>query len=542
MVGTYSAVEIHKTIAAVNTLQNALDAAYDKKLNTINIEKFNQYLTKSNITIKDLYTNLSKTGSVGKQAFMGLSQSTIMLGRSVKQTSKFVEEMQTTMMNTVRWGITSGLWNTMLSSVSKAWGYVKGLNADLTNIRVVTGKSADQMERFAKTANKAAKDLGVATRDYTQGALLYYQQGDDDETVKTKTDITAKASNITGQDMATVSEQLTAVWNGYQVANQAAEEGMQVYEEYVDKLSAVAASTASNLEEQATAMSKVASAAYSMGINFDDLNAQIATIVSVTRQAPESVGTALKTIYARLGDLKVDGVDEFGIKLGEVSGQLQTMGIEVLDSNGQMRDMSTVMTEVAGKWDTWTSAQKQAAAVAMAGKRQYNNLIALFDNWDMYGESLNTSMEAAGTLSEQQGIAMDSLEKKMQRMTTASEKMYNALFDEKSIGGLIDGLTVIVDLIGSAVDGVGGLSTILPAVGGMMLKTFSEKISNSIANKVINNRVRERELSNDDAKLQLATQLGDKGNFLTKDVKKTNEDVTESDLLLIKQQEDITNT
>lgn len=534
MVGTYSAVEIQKTVNAVNTLQHALRAAYDTKLNTVNIEKFNQYLAKSKMSVQDLYINLSRMGATGRQVFMDMTQTTLMMGRSVKQTSKFVEEMQTTMMNTVKWGISSGLWNTMLSSVSKAWGYVKGLNSDLTDIRIVTGKSADQMERFAKTANKAAKDLGVATRDYTQGALLYYQQGDDDETVKTKTDITAKASNITGQDMSTVSEQLTAVWNGYQVANQAAEEGMQVYEEYVDKLSAVAATTASDLEEQATAMSKVASAAYSMGVNFDDLNAQIATIVSVTRQAPESVGTALKTIYARLGDLKVDGVDEFGTKLGEVSGQLQTMGIEVLDSNGNMRDMSTVMTEVAEKWDTWTSAQKQAAAVAMAGKRQYNNLIALFDNWDMYGESLETSMEATGTLSEQQGIAMDSLEKKMQRMTTASERMYNALFNEESMGGMIDSLTSIIDKVASLTETVGGLGNILPMVGGMLLKSFGDGIGNSIANKVINNRVRERELSNDDAKLQLAAQLGDRGKFLTNDA-------TESDLLLVKQQEDIAN-
>lgn len=508
-----SAQEINQTVSAVNTLQYALKAAYDTKLNTVNIEKFNKILAKNNMTVKDLYTNLSRTGIVGQQAFMDMTQTSLMMGRSVKQTSKLVDEMQTTMMNTVKWGISSGLWNIMLSSVSKAWGYVKGLNADLTDIRVVTGKSADQMERFAKTANKAAKDLGVATRDYTQGALLYYQQGDDDETVKTKTDITAKASNITGQDMSTVSEQLTAVWNGYQVANQAAEEGMQVYEEYVDKLSAVAASTASDLEEQATAMSKVASAAYSMGVNFDDLNAQIATIVSVTRQAPESVGTALKTIYARLGDLKVDGVDEFGTKLGEVSGQLQTMGIEVLDSNGDMREMSAVMTEVAEKWNTWTSAQKQAAAVAMAGKRQYNNLIALFDNWDMYGESLETSMKATGTLSEQQSIAMDSLEKKMQRMTTASEKMYDALFDEKSIGGLIDGLTTIVDLIGSAVEGVGGLSTILPAVGGMMLKSFGGKIASSITTKIENKNTRNAELDNDKAKLKLANQFEKEGAF-----------------------------
>jgi TP901 family phage tail tape measure protein len=56
-------------------------------------------------------------------------------------------------------------------------------------------------------------------------------------------------------------------------------------------------------------MSKVASAANAMGVDVDQLNAQISTIVSVTRQAPESVGTALKTIYARIGQLKSDGTD-----------------------------------------------------------------------------------------------------------------------------------------------------------------------------------------------------------------------------------------
>ena len=124
---------------------------------------------------------------------------------------------------------------------------------------------------------------------------------------------------------------------------------MQVYERYVDKMAAVGATTASDLQELATAMSKVASAASTMGVDFDDLAAQIATIVSVTRQAPESVGTALKTIYARLGDLKVDGVDEFGTKLGDVSKQLKTMGIDIVDQNDNMRDMSTVIAEVAQK-------------------------------------------------------------------------------------------------------------------------------------------------------------------------------------------------
>lgn len=525
--GSFSSTEIQKTINAVRTLDTALDSAFDVNLGSININKFNDTLKKSNMSVNSLYRDLSRLGVEGQKAFVSMTNATLTMGKSIKKTNVVIENMKTTLKNTVTWGISSSMFNNLTSSVQKAFSFVKGLDKDLNDIRIVTGKSADQMERFAREANRAAKDLAVSTRDYTQGALIYYQQGLSDEEVAARTNVTAKAANVTGQDMSTVSEQLTAVWNGYQVANEAAKEGMQVYELYVDKISAVGAKTASNLEEQATAMSKVASAAASMGVGFDQLNAQIATIVSVTRQAPESVGTALKTIYARLGDLQVNGVDEFGTKLGEVSSQLQVMGINVVDSNGEMREMGQVMTEVAEKWDTWTSAQKQAAAVAMAGKRQYNNLIALFDNWDMYGESLATSMNAAGTLTEQQNVAVDSLEKKMEKLTTTAEKFYDALFDESSIGGLVDGLTTLVDFVGSLTQGLGGLKTILPIVAGLLIKTFSKDIGKGIAGGLFNMKTGQAEAMNDVAKLKMADELGDKGAFLRQAVLDEKEGKTE---------------
>jgi len=59
----------------------------------------------------------------------------------------------------------------------------------------------------------------------------------------------------------------------------------------------------------ATAISKVASTANAMGVDIDQLNGQIATVIATTRQAPESVGVAFKTIYARMNDIKT-GADE----------------------------------------------------------------------------------------------------------------------------------------------------------------------------------------------------------------------------------------
>ena len=67
------------------------------------------------------------------------------------------------------------------------------------------------MERFARTANKAAQNLGTGTKDYTDAALIYYQQGLGDAESQRRAEITMKTANVTGQNGREASEQLTAI-------------------------------------------------------------------------------------------------------------------------------------------------------------------------------------------------------------------------------------------------------------------------------------------------------------------------------------------
>jgi hypothetical protein len=97
------------------------------------------------------------------------------------------------------------------------------------------------MAKFSEQANKAAASLGKTTVDYTKAALIYAQQGLSDEDIATRAAITLKTANVTGQSTDAVSEQLTSVWNGYKVNAEEAEL-------YIDRLAAVAATTASDLE------------------------------------------------------------------------------------------------------------------------------------------------------------------------------------------------------------------------------------------------------------------------------------------------------
>lgn len=469
--------DLEKLKVSVKQLDGALDKAFNSDLGTLNVSKFNQELKKLNLN--QIYKDFSNAGAAGQAAFRNTTTQILTTNMQLKQTHNLLDNMATTMANTIKWGVASSVMNSFTGSVQQAYGYVKSLDSSLNDIRIVTGYSAEAMDKFAVKANKAAKALGQSTTDYTEASLIYYQQGLSDKEVEARAETTLKAANVTGQSGQEVSEQLTAVWNGYKVTAEEAEL-------YVDKLAAVAASTASDLEELSTGMSKVASAANAMGVDVDQLNAQLATIVSVTRQAPESVGTALKTIYARMSDLKMGEIDEDGLGLGDVSGTMEQMGIKILDETGNLRDMGKVVEDVAAKWDTWTKAQQTAMAQVMAGKRQYNNLVALFENWDMYEEALNTSENSMGTLQKQQDIYMESTAAHLQQLKTASEDLYDSLLDPDGINPVIDGLTLVTDLMSNFVDSIGGGGGVLLGLGSIATKVFSQQIANGIATFIVN--------------------------------------------------------
>lgn len=474
-------------------LEQALARSFNADLGVTNVQRLRNEL--SHLPMRDIGERFAMAGAAGQNAFNAVAGQALNLNNTLKQTGPILTKIQQTLTNALSWNLVTGAFNQITKSISQAWGYSKNLDNSLNNIRIITRQSAEEMERFAQTAQKTAKGLGQGTVDYTDAALIYYQQGLSDEEVAKKTETTLKTANVTGKSAADVSQLLTAVWNGYKVDADEAEL-------YVDKLAAVASTTAADLGELSTAMSKVASVASTTGVDIDQLNAQISTIISVTRQAPESVGTALKTIYSRIGDLQVDGVDEFGVSLGKISSKLKTMGVDILDKNGDMREMGVVFEEVADKWANWTSAQKQAAAVALGGSRQYTNLFALFENWGDYEKTLTTSSKAIGTLQEQQDTYAERLTTHLQQLRTAWEGVYDSAFDKKDALKIVDKLTSIVETIEKFFDTVGGGIPVIKLLGSMLLSTFNTKIASGFTNFIENSLISLRNFTNQQERAQ----------------------------------------
>lgn len=221
-------------------------------------------------------------------------------------------------------------------------------------------------------------------------------------------------------------------------------------------------------------MSKVASAASVMGVPIDQLNAMLATTISVTRQAPESIGTAYKTIFARIGDIEAG---EGEVTLGQYTSKMKELGFNVLDANQKLRDQGDVITEIGNKWNTLSREQQVALTQTMAGARQYNSLLALFDNWDMYTNALKTSADAAGTLNKQNETYLQSTESHLNELTAAQERFQSTILDSDSINTFADALKDLTDLASSFIEAIGGGSGVLLNFGSILTRVFSKQIA-----------------------------------------------------------------
>lgn len=288
-----------------------------------------------------------------------------------------------------------------------------------------------------------------------------------DEEVKARTDVTIKMANAAQESATIVSDQLTAIWNNFY-------DGSQSLEYYADILTKLGAATASSTDEIAEGLEKFAAIGDTIGLSYEYATSALTTIMSNTRQSADVVGTALKTIFARMQDLEQGNTLDDGTTLGTYAQALQKVGIQVLDTNGNLIKMDKILDQMGEKWQTLTEAQQVALAQQVAGIRQYNQITALMSNWDNGdADSMQANLEytrtATGELQNQADIYAESWAAAQDRVAASAEKVYSSLIDEDFFIDLLDIGSEFLDLIANLIDGLGGIKGVLATISAYVL-------------------------------------------------------------------------
>ena len=409
---------------------------------SVQTESFNANAAKEIASMNTYLANTSSyaTGEINKLniALKGEQEE---LKETKKEVSKFGDIVTGTFLGT-------SLSNLFQTGLQRGIQFFKEYDEILTRTMMVTTMTRDEVNGLTSSYNKLANQLSSTTKDVAAAQLVFYQQGLGTQDALKMTEASIAISKTGGIEAGEAANRLTAAIRGYQLA---ASDAMDI----ADKMSALDAAAASSVDELTVAMQKSASQARMAGLDLDYYMAYLSTMQEVTREAPENIGTAMKSITSRMQEITDIGkVEEDGTTFSNVAKALNSIGIAAVDTTGQLRPLQEIMNELGPMWATLDRNHQAYIATVLAGNRQQSRFIALMDNYDRALELVNISQNANGETAKQLRDYNTGLEASFLKLSNAWQQFATKVTESSTIKVLIDSLTNLLEVVNSLPDGL----------------------------------------------------------------------------------------
>lgn len=385
--------------------------------------------------------------------------------------------------NNLRTALASAAMGAATKYLHDIYQNVVEIDKATVDLQIATGKSRDEVKELAKDYSRLAQTLGATTTEIMQAADTWLRQGyeaAEANTLITNSTMLAKLGQMEATEATTA---LTSAMKGYNVS---VSDSVSI----VDKFTAVDMEAAASAGDIATAMAETAASAKSAGVSMDTLIGYIATVKEVTQDGAESVGTFYRTLFARMNNIKVGKFvdDETGEELNDVERVLNELGIALRDTNEQFRASDEVLNEVGRRWNEFNDVEQRAIATAFAGTRQQEKFMVLMQNFGTAMEYANVATESAGTSMEKFNAYTEGIEGKMNALKAAFEEFSITLLNSDLIAGAVDFASFLMQgltHVGTFIDAIGGLPTVLLAVATALLAVNGGLIAYNVQQKAV---------------------------------------------------------
>lgn len=436
------------------------DSKYDSMISST---EANRILGQYNDILSRVGINLNGVTGESKKFSSSLDEQVNQVKAAKKEVVKFGDIVSGTFLGT-------SLSNLFQTGLSRGIEFFKDYDETLTRTMMVTGQTREEVNGLTSSYNKLANQLSSTTKDVAAAQLVFYQQGLGTSEALKMTEASIAISKTGGIESAEAANRLTAAVRGYQLS---ANEAMDI----ADKMSALDAAAASSVDELTIAMQKSASQARMAGLDLDYYMAYLSTMQEVTREAPENIGTAMKSITSRLQEIKDIGkIEEDGTTFSNVAKALNSIGIAATDSSGQLRTLQDIMDDLGPMWKTLDRNHKAYIATVLAGNRQQSRFIALMDNYDRAMDLVNISQNANGNTAKQLRAYNQGLEASFVRLNNAWQQFATNIADSSMIKRIIDMFSSLIELLNKIPKGI--TSTVVPLLALTKVFTTLSKAGN----------------------------------------------------------------
>lgn len=420
--------------------------------------------TKSSGVIQRFTTHIDRAGNV--------------LGDTQKRFRTFGDAIVRDTIEVLKWTIAIGLVYGPMRKLNELIKQASEIQSSLVDVQIVLGRSTDRLGEVFKSAqeiaNQTSSSISGVIEGYNEALSATGRITDQAERLASANVLLRDSmilAKLAGIDQAKALDTLVGAIGQSDLA---LTQGVK----FLDSWVAVSKNANVTLNQLASTFAIVGVAAEDAGIDFDELNAIVATLAENTKLSADEVGNAVRGFIS-------------GFQSATAEETLSRFGIAVRNVQGQVRSFTDVMRELAVLSQQGAISSRDVAEIANAvggGFRRGAQFATLLESYPRVLQLIAVSQNAAGDSADALEIKMSTLESSITRLQNAFAGLAQSLGGE---GGALSGLTKVTDIITGLVQIVTELINVLgPAapllatvgLGGAVLRTGTGQryLSNTI--------------------------------------------------------------
>lgn len=193
-------------------------------------------------------------------------------------------------------------------------------------------------------------------------------------------------------------------------------------------------------------------------------------IVEITRNGARAA-RGLTSIQSRLTQV-LDDQSSTGKALLNI---YQGLGIELFDSEGQIRSLYDILSDLSKQWETLDTNTKDYIALEQAGANQTQNFMALMNNFGTAVDATATAYDSLGSAVKENEAVINSLQGKTAQLRATFQDFANDVLSREMLGTLLElanGLLKIGDAIPNIVTQSALLAGVLGPMGTLLSKFY----------------------------------------------------------------------
>lgn len=281
----------------------------------------------------------------------------------------------------------------------------------MSEVKAISGATGKDFDDLRNTAIELGADTAFSANEVAAGMTEMAKAGWTSQQIIDGMGGVLAAAAASGEGLASVSTIVADAITGFGLE---AKESTKI----ADLLTQAANSGTIGIADLGESFKYIAPVAGSMGLSVEDVTTALAAMSKAGIKGSQA-GTSLKTILTNLVN-----------PVGQSADAIEALGIQATNSDGSMKSLDEIVSELRTSFDGLTESEKAQYAAMLAGKEGMPGLLSLLNLTEQEYNEIAASMDnAKGVAEETAAVMQDNLKSKIEQLGGSLESLAIKLAD-----------------------------------------------------------------------------------------------------------------